>query len=276
MLKHALAVALVVASGMPGLVERPLRAAPQAQPAPPAPALTDAQIEDFLLHAKVLRTRGVGKGITGTRRATLSDGTLTHDAQIQTIDEYKDRFMGPQGAELNFHDSWQYNVAAYKVDRLIGLNLIPPSVKRDYERRPAAFTWWVDDVQMDEEERMKKKISVPDPTRWNNDMFTLRVFDQLIGNTDRNLGNLLITKDWRIVAIDHTRAFRLANGVRTPKNVARCDRKVFEQIKALDRATLKDAIGPLMYNDEIASLLARRDEIVALLEKAGPSALYDR
>lgn len=265
MVKQALVAALVAASGIFVLAQDP-----------PRPALSDSQIEAFLLHAKVVRTRGVGKGITGTRRATLTDGTLTHDAQIQVVDEYKPRFMGPQGAELNFRDSWQYNVAAYELDRLLGLNLIPPSVKRDYERRPAAFTWWVDDVQMDEEARVKKKIPVPDSARWNRDMFTLRVFDQLIGNTDRNLGNLLITNDWRIVAIDHTRAFRLALSIRSPQSVVRCDRRFFERLKALDRAMLRATIGPFMYTDEIAGVLARRDEIVALLEKAGPAALYDR
>ena len=39
-------------------------------------------------------------------------------------------------------------------------------------------------------------------------MQMLRLFDQLIANIDRNLGNLLIGNDWTIWAIDHTRAFR--------------------------------------------------------------------
>ena len=39
-------------------------------------------------------------------------------------------------------------------------------------------------------------------------MQIVRLFDQLIYNIDRNLGNLMITNDWTIWAIDHTRAFR--------------------------------------------------------------------
>jgi hypothetical protein len=265
-MKHALVAALVAACGALVLAQDPPRPA----------ALTDSQMEEFLLHAKILKTHAASKGITGSRRATLSDGTLTHDAHIQAVDEFQSRFVGAQGVELNFHDSWMYNVAAYKIDRMIGLNLIPPTVKRTYDRKDAAFTWWVDDVQMDEEARIKKKIEVPDPELWNRQMFVLRVFDQLIGNTDRNLGNLLITRDWRIRAIDHTRAFRLARTIQTPANVTRCDRTMLERMKALDSATLKSAIGPFTYTDEIRSLLGRRDEIVKMLEKAGPSALYDR
>lgn len=247
-----------------------------AQEPPPPVAWSDAQVEQFLLHAKVLRTRGVSKGITGTKRATLSDGAITHDAQIQSIDSHRSTFATPQGTEINFRDSWQYNVAAYKVDRLLGLNLVPVSVARNHERRPAAFTWWIDDVQMDEQERLKTKVVVPDPIRWNREMSLVRLFDQLIGNTDRNLGNLLIGNDWRIWAIDHTRAFRLAASVRTPQNVTICDRQVLARIKALDRPTLQREIGAMMHTNEIAALLARRNEIVTLLEKAGPSALFDR
>ena len=70
-------------------------------------------------------------------------------------------------------------------------------------------------------------------------MQLVRLFDQLIANTDRNLGNLVITKDWNMWAIDHTRAFRTAGTLKTPGNVARCDRLIFERLKALDRATMR-------------------------------------
>jgi hypothetical protein len=155
------------------------------------------------------------------------------------------------------------------------LNFVPVSVARAYNGKKVAFTWWIDDVQMDEQERLAKKVEVPDPSGWNQQMFMLRVFDQLIGNTDRNLGNLLITKDWRLHAIDHTRAFRLALAVE-PKNLTRCDRQLLERIKALDKKALDAALGKYMYTNETAALLSRRDEIVRILEKAGPSALFDR
>ena len=267
MLKPALVAVLLAVSGL----SLPAQESPAS-----AARLSDAQIEQFLLHAKVLSAHGAGKGITGSKRATLSDGTLTHDAQIQSVDEFYSQFESGQGTELNFRDSWAYNVAAYRVDRLIGLNLVPVSVARAYNGKRAAFTWWVDNVLMDERARLERHIEAPDPDRWNRQMYLLRVFDQLIGNTDRNLGNLLITSDWRMWAIDHTRAFRLAPSVRSPQNVTRCDRRVLERIRALDRASLQRAIGPFMYTTELSGVLSRRDEIVAILEKAGPSALFDR
>ncbi len=252
---------------------------PPAQGAPvlSSPAtLSDSEIEQFLLRAKIVKTKGISKGVTGTTLATLTDGTLTHDAQIQTIDEQKAQFVGQLGTEFNFRDSWMYNVAAYRLDRLIGLNMVPVSVSRSWQSKGAAFTWWLDDVLMDEEVRMKKKEVPPDMQLWNEQMQLVRVLDQLIYNVDRNLGNLMITKDWRVWPIDHTRAFRTHKTLKGPDNVTRCDRQVFEGLKRLDAPTLKKTMGSFLTQYEIEGLLGRRDAIVALLEKKGPSVLFDR
>jgi hypothetical protein len=254
-------------------------AAPQ-QTAGAAPAsaarLSDADIERFLLNARVLKSRSAGKGITASLRATLTDGTLTHDAHVQTIDESKREFRSAQGVEFNFRDSWTFNVAAYRIDRLIGLNLVPVSVKRHWRSSDAAFTWWIDDVQMDEGDRLKKKVTPPNLERWNEQMQLVRLFDQLIYNVDRNLGNLIITNDWSIWAIDHTRAFRTNPTLKSPDNIARCDRKVLEKLKQLDSAVLRREVGDFLQNWEIDSLLKRRDAIVALLEQRGAAGVFDR
>ena len=238
-----------------------------------APQLTVAEQEAFLKSAKVVRTKGASKGITGTLRATLSDGKITHDASIQNIDEYKQRFEGTQGTEFNFRDSWRYNVAAYRLDRLLELDMIPPSIERSYNGKTGSFTWWVDDVIMDEGERIKKKVESPDPRRWNEQMWHVRLFDQLIYNVDRNLGNLVIDKTWTIWMIDHTRAFRLHDELKSRGNLARCDRRVFDRLKALDKPTLTKTMHDYLSPSEINGLLKRRDVIVNFLENA--NAVFD-
>ena len=255
-----------------------------ARPAPPAPPpaasvrptpTSDTETEQFLLKGEVLKSRGAGKGITGSLRATIQLGTLTHDAHIQMIDESKREFRSKDGTEFNFRDTWNFNVAAYRIDRLIGLGLVPVSVERRWKSTPAAYTWWLDDVMMDEGDRLKKKISPPDPQRWNASMQMVRLFDQLIANTDRNLGNLIITNDWSIWAIDHTRAFRTQGKLKTPGNIARCDRQVFARLKQLDKTSVKDAVGNYLQTYEIDALLKRRDEIVEMIERRGENALFD-
>ena len=186
------------------------------------PKLTLVEQEEFLKKAKVEKTKAARGGITGSLQATLSDGKITHDAHIQFIDESKSRFEGTRGVEINFRDSFKFNVAGYRLAKLLDLHMIPPSVERMYQGKAAAFTWWVDDVLMDEAGRLKKKLTAPDAEKWNEQMHVVRVFDQLIFNTDRNLGNLLITKDWDIWMIDHTRAFRTSKDLLNPKNLVKC------------------------------------------------------
>jgi hypothetical protein len=247
---------------------------PTAVFAADAPKLTQAEQEVFLKTAKVISTRGAKGGITGSLRATLSDGKVTHDAQIQSIDETKARFEGTRGVEINFRDTYKFNIAGYRLGKLLGLPNIPPSVERSYQGHSAAFTWWVDDVLMDEGARLAKKMAAPDSEDWNQQMHILRAFDQLIYNTDRNMGNLLITKDWTIWMIDHTRAFRTSRELLNSKNLVMCDRNLLEAMKKLDATTLRTTMAGMITDMELQGLLQRRDKIVKHFESAGESALY--
>src|ERR1019366_9550135 len=125
--------------------------------------LTRAQKEEFLLKAKIVKYQAAKKGITNTLRATLSDGTTTHEASIQRTDETKRTFGGgPNGTELFSRDSWKYNVAAYRLDKLLGLNMIPATVERSFQGTHGSFSRGVvEDVQMDEEARQNKKLQTP-------------------------------------------------------------------------------------------------------------------
>lgn len=254
--------------GLPGVLDA------QSQE-PSANRLSEEQKIQFLLNAKVGRTRGASRGITGTLRATLSDGRLTHEASIQSIDEFKMSFQTAMGTELNFRDSWKFDVAGYKLDRLLGLNMVPVSVERKHGGKSSCFTWWVDDVLMLELDRVKKKIQPPDVKSWNEQMEIVRVFDQLIFNTDRNLGNLVIDKSWRIWMIDHSRAFRISHDIREPKNLTRCDRTLFAKMKELTEAQLTSAMGEYLREPEVEAILVRRDKIVKHFEEKGGAFLYD-
>ena len=242
--------------------------------------LSREQMEEFLRTARIVRTRAIPRGITAPLRATLSDGSLTHDAQIQSHDEYRSQFQSIQGTELNFKDTYKFNIAAYRLDKIMDLQMIPVSVERRVQGKPAAMTWWIDDVLMDETERMKQKIEPPDQDQWNRQMYLVRIFDQLIFNTDRNLGNLVIAKNWKIWMVDHTRAFRLLPTLRTPGNLVKSDRKLLAALRKLTLETLLPELQPYLTRQEVEALLARRDLIVQLfdqtiLEKGEGAVLYD-
>ena len=228
--------------------------------------LSIAEVEQFLQTAEVIKKRLTKVGLTSPVRVTLSNAAMTHDAHVQRVDVSKPTFETLAGMELNFRDSWKFNVAGYRMDRLLGLNMTPISVARKFEGRSAAFTWWIDDAMM-EGERQRKKIEPPDVETFNRQMQVLRVFDQLICNTDRNQQNILITKDWKLWMIDHTRAFRTLKIVRTPKNLVRCERRLLEKMRGLSQEALNGELGEYLLGREIEGVLARRDLIVKTFEE---------
>ncbi len=175
----------------------------------PGENLTREQMKNFMLTAKVIKSKQTSIGITSPWRLTLTDGTMTHDAGYQAVDEHTIRKQLADGrTELNFVDSYKYNIAGGALAEMLGLeDLIPPYVERKWEGKIGSISWWLP-VKMDDATRMKQKIAPPDPDAWNKQMYRIRLFDQLVYDTDPNLTNILIGEDWHIWRIDFTRAFR--------------------------------------------------------------------
>jgi hypothetical protein len=232
-----------------------------------APTLTKEQIKQFLLTAKVIKSEQAKKGITQTLRLTLSDGTVTHDASFQKIDEHKPRMELASGTELGFVDSYKYNIAAYQLAEMLGLDdMVPVYVERKWRGDTGSLSWWLP-VKMDEKERVAQKIAVPDPDAWNNQMYKVRVLDQLVYDSDPNLTNVLITDDWKIWRIDFTRAFRLHKELKSASDLAHCDRQLFGKLKALNQDELTEKTKRYLTKDEVKALMVRRDKIVEQFQK---------
>ncbi len=232
---------------------------------------TLSQKEHFLLTADISGEEYAGKGITKSEKAILSDGQTTHAAHIQSIDIYTPLFKGKDGSqEQDFKDSWKFNVAAYRLAKLLNLtDMVPASVARTVDGKPSSIDWWVDDVLMDERARVDKNIQPPDAARWRSQMDTIRIFDQLIYNMDRSQENLLITTKWDVWMIDHTRAFRKWTSLRRPEAVTHCKPALLRALKNLRRDDVTRELGPYLTQAEIDGLMARRDLIVAKLEGRG-------
>ena len=270
--KRAAAAVLIVLAWSPMAAQAPAAAAPVS--------LTPAQMETFLLRAKIVRSRPIGTGVTGALRATLSDGTLTHDAQIQYVNQTRPLFQAPGvAAELNFKDAYRYNIAGYRLAVLLGLDNVPMSVERRVDGKGAALTWWIDEVMMDEKERLAKDAHGPDPERTAIQTHIMRVFDELISNRDRNMGNLVWTTDWKMWMIDHTRAFRLGDELQRPAALLRVERSLLENMRRLTAAEVSKAVGSYLTRAEVGAVIERRDVIVKVFdakiaERGEASVLY--
>ena len=251
----------------------------QAPTAPPVPTLSCAEMEAFLKTAKMGRPQGISTGVTLPSRAPLDDGKLRHDAAIQTVDVTERMRQTRRGTELNFRDAWQFNVAGYELAKILELNMVPPYVERKVSGVPASVSWWVGDAMM-EQDRFQKKIRPPDLPRWFQEMSAVRAFHELIGDSDSNMTNMLITKDWRVWMIDFSRAFRLTKALQDPKELTKVDRKLLANLRRLSGEVLQQRLGRWLNKTEIEAVLARRDLIVGLFDrevatKGEAAVLYD-
>ena len=242
--------------------------------------LTKDQIKQFLLTAKIVSARKPPKGTTNTLRLTLTDGTITHDASYQGINEYKQNATLASGRTvMHFSDTYKNNIAAYILAEMVGLDdMLPVYVERKYNGDTGSLSWWLP-VKMDEVDRVRQKLDPPDVEAWNKQMSKIRVFDELVYDPDSNLTNVLIGDDWRIWRIDFTRAFRLEDKLTDPSLLVRCDRQLLEKLKALDGKELSDKTKRYLTKETVKSVMARRDKIVAhfqqmISEKGEAAVLY--
>jgi hypothetical protein len=144
--------------------------------------------------------------------------------------------------------------------------MIPVTVERRWNGEPGALAWWIP-WKWDEVMRREQKLHPPDADAWNKQMYKVRVFDQLIYDSDPNLTNVLITEDWKIWRIDFTRAFRLQHDLRDPKDVVMCDRQLLEKLRQLNGDEVLEKTKPQLTKSEVKALMARRDKIVALVQQ---------
>lgn len=252
----------------------------QAQTAAPAPAaVLDVKAQaEFLRTAKVIRSRTISRGVTVPFRLTLTDGTVTHDAAFQAIYERRNQAdFGAKGVEFNFADSHHFNLAAYEIAGLLGLDaMMPVTVHRTWNGKEGTLTWWIDDA-FDESTRIKEKRNPPNPAAWNQQMYKMRVFAALVGDTDRNLGNVLITNDWKLWMIDFTRAFRLWDELKYPADLHQIDRTLLLRLRELDPAAMKAATAHCLTSFEQDAVIKRRDLLVAhfdgLIKAKGSAAV---
>ncbi len=246
-----------------------LVAAAAARTPAAGPALTPDQQAQFLRTARIIKHKGIPKGVTSPVRLTLTDGALTHDAAFSTVDERQSIMHFQNGrTELNFVDSYKYSIAAYRLAGLLGLSdMMPVTIERAVDGEKGALSWWVDDVKLEEGQRLKEHIQPPDPAAWNHQMYRMRLFTQLVADTDRNTGNVLITSDWKLWMIDFTRAFRHTHTLIAPKDVTRCDRALLDRLKALTRDQVAAETKSYLEPADIEGVMARRDALVALIEQ---------
>jgi hypothetical protein len=228
--------------------------------------MSDAELEDFMRTAPVVNVQSIGTGVTNPKRVTQSRDGITNDVAFK----YEDTNPGMQTKEkyiarrFNESDRYVYDVAAYKVDRMLNWQMVPTAVIAEVEGDEGALSDWVGNA-INERDRLEQEV----PFRGYCDQYEqyrMRfVFDILIYNDDRNLTNILWTKDgFMMQFIDHSLAFR--STTKRPKQYRKVDLEVSDllrsRLQTLNEENLRQELSPYLHERQIEGILARRDLIL--------------
>lgn len=239
----------------------------------PAEIAQRQEIEEFLKTAEIVSSADIPEGVTKPIRLFLKKGDV----------ERSGAWKNPTGRQQGHLEGWQYEIAAYEMDKLLELNLIPPTVERKFKGRRGSLQFWVES-QYSELIISEQRIGIP-RSKFNNKenmKYLARAFDCLIGNDDRTQQNVLITKDWRVILIDHSRSFRsskkytkklmfgkkgLKKAGGRPILFRRLPRAFVEKVKALNYEDIKNAVGPYLKEKEIKAILIRKELLLKEIEE---------
>jgi hypothetical protein len=240
--------------------------------------------EDFLRTAEIVRFEEIGEGVTKPFKLYLKkDGV-----------ELKAAWKNPSGIQGGFLEGWQYEIAAYRLDKLIGLNMVPAAVEREFQGKKGALVLWAES-KYSLLKLMENGIRIPDAAMDHTEKmkWLTRAWDCLIANEDRTQQNLLYTEDWRVIVFDHSRAFRSEgefatrlmfgrNGIKmtaqgAPMLFRRLPRWFVDKIKTLTFENIREAVGTTLTDKEITAILTRRDlilqEIAQMVKEQGEAAV---
>jgi len=240
--------------------------------------------EEFLKTADIVEEEQLGsrEAVSPPWLLTLEKNDISHNAV----------WKKPEGRVRGYLESWKWEIAAYRLDKYLELNMVPPTVEREFQGERGSCQLWVT-AEMNLRRKAREKIETPSDKvyYWENAMYLIRAFDNLIANEDRHQGNILITKDWRMILIDFSRSFRTSEESTTkliyteklkegPKIMRKLPRAFVEKLKTLNFKLIKDIVREYLTDKEIEAVLMRRDlileEIENLVEKYGEADVLYR
>lgn len=244
----------------------------------PLPFQSHEEILEFLETAEIVDSRRIGIGVNGIDRLLLEKDGIRVRAGFRDVRIEKNVMRLANGrVYLNFRDDCIFEAAAYRLNRLLDLDMVPPTVRRKVNGKWGTLQLWVENAMMDLD-RVEQKVRAPNPVQWLYQVQTMYLFDRLIQNDDRNQGNILMTENGRLWMIDHTRSFRPTDDLEETEKIELCSRDLLEKLRELTAEELEKELGDLLTGGQYKYLLLRRDRLVehieSLIEAKGAKALF--
>lgn len=215
----------------------------------------EAEFEEMLRTAKVQKLEDLPVGVLESQCAYVEEGLPFSKMCWKTINHTK---------KAGFWEDYKAEIAAYELDKYLGIGMVPPTVERSIRGTRGSVMLWVEDTEGWD---MHNPVRGPDERAWVRELVREKMFDRLIGNIDRNQGNLLYDHDWCLILIDHSRAFVDITDPREFQEFKFVDLPLWAKMKTLDLETLKPVLGEWVSTGMMRAMLQRRDQMADQIDE---------
>ena len=232
----------------------------------PLPFRSDAEAIAFLDTAEVVSSEVIEETSGRPLKLLMEKDGVRARAIFRTVDVERAKMDNVREHARGFRDHYVFEVAAYELSRLLGLDNVPPTTLRNLDGRKGSLQLWVERAQ-GIRERLSEGIDERLQQLWMFQKQNMAVFDNLIYNFDRNPGNMLLDGRGKVWFVDHTRAFKRLPVLRDRGDIQVVERQLWENLQALDPVVVSDRLEPYIDAPEIDALMARRNKLVKLIAK---------
>lgn len=225
----------------------------------PLPFDDDDRVVAFLETAPIVATKKLGKGSTGVLKVTMEqDGVRVHGV-FRSINEVFGRQTSTRPNRFAQRDSHLNELAAYRIDRVLGLNRVPPTVRRRVNGRDGSIQLWVENAATEAE--LIEEGQGLYPLSYHQQQI-MRTFDRLISNWDRHQNNSLYDSDGRLWFIDHTRAFTPTPKIDNLSALTIIERDFWQALRNVSDADLLAAVDGVLGRLAADAVVKRRRQLV--------------
>jgi len=216
--------------------------------------LNQDEMEKYLKNAPILSIeKDLELGRTNFWRITLNDGKKERRAIFKHVDRPRPHILS---------DSYKYELAAYKLNKMLSLNIVPPLVERTINNQEGSLQLLVENV-ITERERALKKIKPKNPQEFKNDLDLINLFRILVHDQSSDTNDILIQLDnWKVWRVDFSMAFFPSSDILPESRIERCSKSLFKNLMDIKNRHLEKELDPYLNKREINGLIERKNTII--------------
>lgn len=215
------------------------------------------RLEAFLNTAEIVAVdRELESGRTGGWDVILEKDGQRRKARFKHVHKHRPVFLA---------DSYQYELAAYSLSKMLSLTIIPPMVPKQIDGVSGSLQIFMENC-INENDFISREQNPPAPDQYKRAKAVVQIFELLVADECNDAQDTLILPEtFKICRIDFSEAFKPDPALSSGCAVSSCSRTLYEALKKLKKEELAEKLGVYLNEEEREGLWLRAGQIISQL-----------